>query len=291
MSEQLLQNLGVADPGQIETPAGDTAPGIEDQARKMGWRPDAFDPADPKYKTAEQFVEQRQIDANYWRDQARALESRLSRVEQATQQALESQHTALKQQYDAQIAELQQVRDQAVQKGDLATYHQANEHIHQVQQQQQQLVQPQQQVNQPPQMHPEVAAFMQRNSSWFNVDPEKTAYANAQAQFLANEIKAGRLAQMDAGALMKVVEQKVVEFDRVQSALRSGGFRAPGGGNMTGSIQETVIDPTTLPREVQLVGRQLEASQRKMYPNDPAKVQKAMQEYYKTVAQQLKSTR
>lgn len=290
MSEQLLQDLGAGAAGQ-DAPL-QQQPSLEDQARSMGWRPDAFDPADPKYKTAEQFVEQRTVDANYWRDQARTLETRLNRVELATQQALESQQALLKQQYEAQIAELQQVRDQAVQKGDLATYHQANEHIAQVQQQQQQQVaQPVQQQQQQQALDPEVAAFVSRNSTWYNVDAEKTALANAHAQQLANDVKAGRIAGMTVGQMMRAIEQKIADYDRVQSAMRSGGFRAPGGSHMTGTVQESFIDPATLPREVQLVARQMEASQKKMYPNDPAKVQKVMQEYYKAVSQSLKSSR
>lgn len=179
------------------------APSYEAEARKQGWKPqDEFPGPAEKWRPADEFVERGNRDPAILRSRVEkldraneALQRRLEEQQQDFGQRFDrlsrTQEMALQRQREQLESQFSSVKRQAVDTGDTELYDRVEQQERETRKawadedkQQQEPVR-QREAPQTPAVQPEVKAWIDRNSTWYNKDPVLTDEAEAFEEYLA----------------------------------------------------------------------------------------------------------
>jgi hypothetical protein len=242
------EELEGAEPEQVEVPQAD--PEVEADARKYGWKPKEEFTLDPEgWVPADRFLELPSTQRKMTQDINRRLEKelrdrdeKLERITATTTEAMERVRKQERERFEAQLQQLEVLKRQAAEGGDVARYDELSRH-------QKALSPPQEAAEEAPRRHPVVEEYA-KTAAWMQ-DPDAYRFA----QMAIND--SPEIQRLPARKQIEWAEKKVREFfpEHFPEAPARPQFSKVDGGGL-GQIGKRGRGPDDLPSEARRVGQE-----------------------------------
>ena len=174
VEEEHLQTEGEQEQDEVD-------PSVEEEARAQGWRPlEEWNGPEDQWVDAETFVQRGREILPIVQGKYKNLEERYEKLQKDMKRLSKTNEAMLKRQQQYYLDELEKVREQAIEEGDVSRVKETDEKIKTFNEDMSEVEEPEEQE------HPAISSFMQQNP-WYGQDKAMTAYANAISSEIAQE--------------------------------------------------------------------------------------------------------